>query len=84
MSVGHAPRPPIILTNVSVRRSRAEAQERAERYLARKWDSIDTHYHFSDGHLANGEGLRVLRRDGEDLLEDEGRELPQEGDGVLR
>src|SRR5258708_6467965 len=56
LSVGHAPRPPVILTNVSVAPSRAEAQERAERYLARKWDSIDTHYHFSDGHLASVKG----------------------------
>ena len=55
-SVGHAPRPPIILTNVSVAESRAEAHERAGCYLARKWDSIDTHYHFSDGHLANVKG----------------------------
>ena len=56
LGVGHAPRPPIILTNVSVAESRAEARERAECYLARKWDSIDTHYHFSDGHLANVRG----------------------------
>jgi alkanesulfonate monooxygenase SsuD/methylene tetrahydromethanopterin reductase-like flavin-dependent oxidoreductase (luciferase family) len=55
-SVGHAPRAPIILTNVSCADSRAEAQERAEQYLARKWDSIDTHYHFSDGHLATVKG----------------------------
>ena len=32
--MGHAPRPPIILTNVSVAESRAEAQERAVAYLA--------------------------------------------------
>jgi alkanesulfonate monooxygenase SsuD/methylene tetrahydromethanopterin reductase-like flavin-dependent oxidoreductase (luciferase family) len=56
LGVGHAPRPPIILTNVSVAESRAEARERAECYLARKWDSIDTHYHFSDGHLASVKG----------------------------
>ena len=55
-SVGHAPRAPIILTNISCADSRAEAQERAEQYLARKWDSIDTHYHFSDGHLATVKG----------------------------
>jgi alkanesulfonate monooxygenase SsuD/methylene tetrahydromethanopterin reductase-like flavin-dependent oxidoreductase (luciferase family) len=55
-SVGHTPRPPIILTNVSVAESRDEAQERAARYLGRKWDSIDTHYHFSDGHLAAVKG----------------------------
>src|SRR5437867_3549826 len=30
------------------------------------------------------EGLRVLRRHGQDVLEDEGRELPAEGDRVLR
>ena len=25
-------------------------------YLGAKWDSIDTHYHFSDGHLASVKG----------------------------
>jgi alkanesulfonate monooxygenase SsuD/methylene tetrahydromethanopterin reductase-like flavin-dependent oxidoreductase (luciferase family) len=55
-SVGHTPRPPIILTNISVAESRAEAQERAATYLSRKWDSIDAHYHFSDGHLASVKG----------------------------
>ena len=55
-SVGHTPRPPIISTNISVAESREEAHERAALYLARKWDSIDTHYHFSDGHLANVKG----------------------------
>jgi alkanesulfonate monooxygenase SsuD/methylene tetrahydromethanopterin reductase-like flavin-dependent oxidoreductase (luciferase family) len=54
--VGHTPRPPIILTNVSVAESREEAQERAGTYLSRKWDSIDNHYHFSDGHLASVKG----------------------------
>jgi len=55
-SVGHTPRPPIILTNVSVAESREEARERAVTYLSRKWDSIDNHYHFSDGHLASVKG----------------------------
>jgi alkanesulfonate monooxygenase SsuD/methylene tetrahydromethanopterin reductase-like flavin-dependent oxidoreductase (luciferase family) len=55
-AAGHAPRPPIILTNVSVAESRDEAHERATQYLARKWESIDTHYHFSDGHLATVKG----------------------------
>jgi alkanesulfonate monooxygenase SsuD/methylene tetrahydromethanopterin reductase-like flavin-dependent oxidoreductase (luciferase family) len=55
-SVGHTPRPPIILTNVSVAESREEARDRAMKYLSRKWDSIDTHYHFSDGHLASVKG----------------------------
>ncbi len=55
-AAGHMPRPPIILTNVSVAESRDEAHERATKYLARKWESIDTHYHFSDGHLATVKG----------------------------
>jgi alkanesulfonate monooxygenase SsuD/methylene tetrahydromethanopterin reductase-like flavin-dependent oxidoreductase (luciferase family) len=55
-SVGHTPRPPIISTNISVAESREEAHERAAQYLARKWDSIDAHYHFSDGHLATVKG----------------------------
>jgi len=55
-SVGHPPRPPIILMNISVAETRAEAQERAQTYLSRKWDSIDNHYHFSDGHLASVKG----------------------------
>jgi len=53
---GHAPRPPIILTNVCCAESRDEAQERAVKYLGLKWQSIDTHYHFSDGHLATVKG----------------------------
>jgi alkanesulfonate monooxygenase SsuD/methylene tetrahydromethanopterin reductase-like flavin-dependent oxidoreductase (luciferase family) len=56
ISVGHTPRPPIILTNISVAESRDEAQDRAVKYLSRKFDSIDNHYHFSDGHLASVKG----------------------------
>ena len=55
-SVGHTSRPPIILTNISVAESRSEAEDRAKTYLSRKWDSIDAHYHFSDGHLASVKG----------------------------
>lgn len=55
-SVGHAVRPPIVLTNVSCAESREEAQARASQYLGAKWDSIDSHYHFSDGHLASVKG----------------------------
>ncbi|MCA9821617.1 MAG: LLM class flavin-dependent oxidoreductase [Dehalococcoidia bacterium] len=55
-SVGHVPAPPIILTNLSCAESRDEATERAMHYLSRKWDSIDNHYHFSDGHLASVKG----------------------------
>jgi alkanesulfonate monooxygenase SsuD/methylene tetrahydromethanopterin reductase-like flavin-dependent oxidoreductase (luciferase family) len=56
ISVGHTPSPPIILTNVSCAPTRAEAHERAMQYLGAKWDSIDAHYGFSDGHLANVKG----------------------------
>jgi alkanesulfonate monooxygenase SsuD/methylene tetrahydromethanopterin reductase-like flavin-dependent oxidoreductase (luciferase family) len=56
VAVGHLPPPPIILTNLSCAESREEAHERAMRYLGRKWDSIDAHYHFSDGHLATVRG----------------------------
>ena len=55
-AAGHAPRPPIILTNVCCAESRAEAQERAVQYLGLKWQSIDDHYHFSDGHLSTVKG----------------------------
>ena len=58
-AAGFAPRPPIILTNVSVAESREEARERAMRYLGRKWQSIDDHYHFSDGHLSGVKGYEA-------------------------
>jgi alkanesulfonate monooxygenase SsuD/methylene tetrahydromethanopterin reductase-like flavin-dependent oxidoreductase (luciferase family) len=56
ISVGHAPRPPVILTNVAVAESRDEANDRAMQYLGAKWDSIDAHYKFSDGHLGKVKG----------------------------
>jgi alkanesulfonate monooxygenase SsuD/methylene tetrahydromethanopterin reductase-like flavin-dependent oxidoreductase (luciferase family) len=56
ISIGHTPSPPIILTNVSCAPTRAEAHERAMQYLGTKWDSIDAHYGFSDGHLSNVKG----------------------------
>jgi alkanesulfonate monooxygenase SsuD/methylene tetrahydromethanopterin reductase-like flavin-dependent oxidoreductase (luciferase family) len=55
-AAGHAPRPPIILTNVCCAESRQEAHERAVKYLGLKWQSIDDHYHFSDGHLSTVKG----------------------------
>jgi len=58
-SVGYNPPPPIILTNVSCAESRAEAQDRAMNWLGKKWQSIDDHYHFSDGHLANVKGYET-------------------------
>jgi len=56
LEAGHTPRPPIILTNVCCADSRDEAHERAFKYLGQKWQSIDDHYHFSDGHLATVKG----------------------------
>ena len=55
-AAGHTPRPPIILTNVCCAESRDEAHDRAFKYLGQKWQSIDDHYHFSDGHLATVKG----------------------------
>jgi alkanesulfonate monooxygenase SsuD/methylene tetrahydromethanopterin reductase-like flavin-dependent oxidoreductase (luciferase family) len=54
--MGHTPRPPVVSTNISIAPTRAEARDRAAEYLGRKWDSIDNHYKFSDGHLANVKG----------------------------
>ncbi len=56
LSVGHNPPPPIILTNVSCAETRSQAQSRAVEWLGRKWESIDAHYRFSDGHLATVKG----------------------------
>ncbi len=53
---GHPLRPPIILTNVSCAESREEAWDQAVQYLGAKWDSIEDHYHFSDGHLTSVKG----------------------------
>jgi alkanesulfonate monooxygenase SsuD/methylene tetrahydromethanopterin reductase-like flavin-dependent oxidoreductase (luciferase family) len=59
LSVGNNPPPPIILTNVSCAESHAEAQDRAMNWLGKKWQSIDNHYHFSDGHLATVKGYET-------------------------
>ena len=56
MAAGHQPRPPVILTNVCCAESRDEAHARAFKYLGQKWQSIDDHYHFSDGHLSTVKG----------------------------
>jgi len=55
-SVGHTPRPPIVSTNVACAESRDEATELASQFLGAKWDSIEAHYKFSDGGLANVKG----------------------------
>ena len=67
---GHTPRPPIILTNVCCAESRDEAHERAFKYLGQKWQSIDDHYHFSDGHLATVKGYESYGKMAQDLRQD--------------
>src|SRR5262249_28664897 len=52
LSGGTPPPPPIILTNVSCAKSRDEAHDRAMNGRGKKWQSIDAHYHFWEGHLA--------------------------------
>jgi len=64
-SEGFSSRPPMILTNVSCAESRAEAHERAMQWLGRKWESIDNHYHFSDGHLTNVKGYESYEKIGQ-------------------
>jgi alkanesulfonate monooxygenase SsuD/methylene tetrahydromethanopterin reductase-like flavin-dependent oxidoreductase (luciferase family) len=58
-AAGFTPKAPIILTNISCAESRQEAEEKAFKYLGRKWQSIDDHYHFSDGHLADVKGYEA-------------------------
>ena len=55
----------MILTNVSCAESRAEAQERAIEWLGKKWESIDSHYHFSDGHLTGVKGYESYEKIGQ-------------------
>jgi alkanesulfonate monooxygenase SsuD/methylene tetrahydromethanopterin reductase-like flavin-dependent oxidoreductase (luciferase family) len=58
-AAGYTPKAPIILTNVSCCENRQEAEEKAFKFLGRKWQSIDDHYHFSDGHLAGVRGYEA-------------------------
>lgn len=62
LSVGHSPRAPICLVNVSCFESRDEAQEIARIHMGAMFDSIDAHYHFSDGHLANVKGYEFYAK----------------------
>ena len=64
-AAGFRPRPPMILTNVSIAETRAEAEERALEFLGRKWDSIDNHYRFSDGHLNTVKGYEAYDKVGQ-------------------
>ena len=76
-SVGHAPRPPIILDQrVGGREPRGGPRARGD--VPGRQVGLDRHALPLLGRPSgHGEGLRVLRRDGQDLLQDEGRELPR-------
>ena len=85
LSVGHNPPPPIILTNVSCAESRDEAHERAMQCLGKKWESIDNHYHFSDGHLATVKGYETYGKMAQDLCPPaEARRNASKRDRILR
>jgi len=64
MEAGHAPKPPIIVTNVAIAESRAEADDRAVTWLGKKWDSVDNHYRFSDGGLSSVKGYEAYNKIG--------------------
>jgi alkanesulfonate monooxygenase SsuD/methylene tetrahydromethanopterin reductase-like flavin-dependent oxidoreductase (luciferase family) len=57
-----APRPPIGLLNIFVSEDAREAAELGSRHLEAMWDSIDAHYHFSDGHLRGVKGYEFYAK----------------------
>jgi alkanesulfonate monooxygenase SsuD/methylene tetrahydromethanopterin reductase-like flavin-dependent oxidoreductase (luciferase family) len=59
---GFTPKPPISLINVSVRESGDEAREEANVYMGAMFDSVDAHYHFSDGHLQGVKGYEFYAK----------------------
>lgn len=59
---GFTPKPPISLINVSVSESGDEALDRAHTYMGAMFDSIDAHYHFSDGHLNGVKGYEFYAK----------------------
>ena len=71
--VGHDPPPPIILTNVSCAESRDEAHERAMTYLGAQVAVDRRPLPFLRRPSRDGQRLRGLRQDGQDLRQAEGR-----------
>jgi alkanesulfonate monooxygenase SsuD/methylene tetrahydromethanopterin reductase-like flavin-dependent oxidoreductase (luciferase family) len=53
---GHTPRTPIAFVNVVMSEDRAEVDELNHIYMTRHFESVDRHYHFSDGHLKTVKG----------------------------
>jgi len=64
MAAGHAPRPPVILSNIACAETRADADEQAKTWLGKKWDSVDNHYRFSDGGLSSVKGYEAYSKIG--------------------
>jgi alkanesulfonate monooxygenase SsuD/methylene tetrahydromethanopterin reductase-like flavin-dependent oxidoreductase (luciferase family) len=56
------PRPPIGLLNVLVADDAGEANDLATVHMEAMWDSIDRHYHFSDGHLKGVKGYEFYAK----------------------
>jgi alkanesulfonate monooxygenase SsuD/methylene tetrahydromethanopterin reductase-like flavin-dependent oxidoreductase (luciferase family) len=56
------PRPPIGLLNVLVCDDPAEAADLGHVHMEAMWDSIDRHYHFSDGHLRGVKGYEFYAK----------------------
>ncbi len=56
------PRAPIGLLNILCSDDPREAHDLGNKYLEAMWDSIDNHYHFSDGHLRGVKGYEFYAK----------------------
>jgi alkanesulfonate monooxygenase SsuD/methylene tetrahydromethanopterin reductase-like flavin-dependent oxidoreductase (luciferase family) len=59
---GFRPRPPIGLLNILVADDPREAAELGSVHMEAMWDSVDRHYHFSDGHLTSVKGYEFYAK----------------------
>ncbi len=59
---GYQPRAPISLFNILVADEAREAEELAAVHMGAMFDSIDRHYHFSDGHLTGVKGYEFYAK----------------------
>jgi len=56
---GYQTRGPIVLSAVSVAKSRQEARDRAFEYIDREWEKIDHHYRYSEGRIGRTQGYEA-------------------------
>ncbi len=56
------PRPPIGLLNIFCSEDAREGHDLGSKHLEAMWDSIDNHYHFSDGHLRGVKGYEFYAK----------------------